>query len=831
MRTIVAGSRSITNSFDVDHALAACGWRPAVVISGTARGVDRLGEDWAARNAVPVERYPADWRAHGNDAGRIRNFQMATRADALVAIWDCESPGTKNMISVARSQGLRVYVHKVLPTARMHNLPFAIPAPPAAAFVIPPPPPPTSFTIPAPPPLIVIPKPPARPRAAMDIECYRDYFLVKFKCAASRAVVGEFELYEGHDLDRLAIAMLLARYTLVTFNGTKYDMPMLSAAMAGHENQALKHASDAIIKRNMQPWQFEREFNIPPLQQVDHIDLIEVSPGVYSLKMYGGKMHSRKMQDLPIDPSASITPDLRPGMREYCGNDLEVTIDLLNYFNDQIQLREILTERYGVDMRSKSDAQIAEAAFKVELGFKVERPFYPHGYTFNYQAPAFIKYQTPQLQALLASVVSLPFVVSDKDQVESEIDHNGEKIKTGVLMPKELKTAKIKIGGSTYKLGIGGLHSTEESVCHIADGNYELSDHDVASYYPNIIVQQGLYPPQMGEAFLAIYKGWIAERLAAKRAGQKKKADGEKTKVNGTFGKTGSKYSILYAPNLLIQTTITGQLALLMLIEMLELSGISVVSANTDGIVIKTPRPLAWVRDEIIKSWETLTGFETEVARYNALYSRDVNSYIALKDDGTVKLKGAYAPPVPVGPSWPNPTGEICVDAVVAYLSKSVPLEQTIRACTDVKKFVAIRNVKGGGQMQYGDEIQAATTIKGRREQLLAAGWLEVGKDAYQWPGHPGTFDGVTANPHAVGVLRQANPVRKEYLGKAVRWYYSTDRTGAIHYASNGNLVATTEGARPCMELPAAVPADLDYDWYVAKSKSILEEIGLKGWV
>ena len=57
--------------------------------------------------------------------------------------------------------------------------------------------------------------------------------------------------------------------------------------------------------------------------------------------------------------------------------------------------------------------------------------------------------------------------------------------------------------------------------------------------------------------------------------------------LNGTFGKTGSPYSVLFAPEMMIQTTITGQLALLMLIEHLETASISVISANTDGIVIQ----------------------------------------------------------------------------------------------------------------------------------------------------------------------------------------------------------------------------------------------------
>jgi hypothetical protein len=709
----------------------------------------------------------------------------------------------------------------------------------------------------------------ARPRAAMDIECYRDFFLVKF-CDIATLEFAEFDAYPGKPLDIAGVCAILERVTIVTFNGNNYDVPMMAAALKGYECHALKQFSDAIIKQGLKPWDFEKQFGISPPPYLDHIDLIEVSPGVASLKMYGGKMHSRKMQDLPIDPAASISPADRVTLTAYCGNDLLVTIDLYNKFKSQIALREMLGARYGLDVRSKSDPQIAEATikkllqpmlpemirarivrdFNVDPGpldeararsicktygmyYGIEKRFIPHGFSFCYQVPGFIQYQTAQLQALLETVRRVPFIVSDKDQV-GEIDHNGEKIKTGVMMPKELADAKIKIGNSTYKLGIGGLHSTESSVYHIADAEYEISDHDVASYYPSIIINQGLYPSHLGEGCLRIYTSFREERLAEKSAGRKDNADAMKTLINGFFGKLGSKYSIFFAPELLIQTTLTGQLSLLMLIELLESHGISVISANTDGIVVKCPRRLGPTRDALIKQWETATNFETEVARYAALFSRDVNSYIAFKvpdekdPDPKPKLKGAYAPPVPIGPSWPNPTGEVCVDAVLAYLGKGVPIEQTIRACTDVRKFAHIRTVKGGGEKWYGDEITAAVTIAGRKAQLERAGWVEVEKGIWQ---HAGTYArAATLDAHAAAVaaLRQASPVRKEYLGKAVRWYYAVGEPGAIRYAKNGNLVAGTEGARPLMELPDTLPADVDYAHYVKAAYAILEDFGIR---
>lgn len=113
MRTIIAGSRNITDIDVIRKAAAECGWMPTVVISGTARGVDTLGEQWAKENNVPVEQYPANWNKYGRAAGYRRNEQMARHAQALIAIWDGHSRGTKHMIDIAKRTGLRVFVMEI----------------------------------------------------------------------------------------------------------------------------------------------------------------------------------------------------------------------------------------------------------------------------------------------------------------------------------------------------------------------------------------------------------------------------------------------------------------------------------------------------------------------------------------------------------------------------------------------------------------------------------------------------------------------------------------------------------------------------------------------
>lgn len=595
-----------------------------------------------------------------------------------------------------------------------------------------------------------------KPLTTLDCEVYRNYFLCKVKRIDTGAV-RVFEQYEGHDLDRSGLLSTLERIIAVTFNGRNYDFPIIGLALTGAPCETIKRCSDLIIQGNMRPWDVERQFNFK-IPQTDHIDLIEVAPGMVSLKVYMGRLHCPKMQDLPIEHDAWIEPEQRPLLISYNDNDLDGTAALYRKFEGQIKLREQMSKMYGIDLRSKSDAQIAEAVIKHELqklGVEVRKPEVK-ARTFKFRFPLFLKHAGPIVQDVISMVREADFVV----------DQGGY-----VKMPEQLAQASIRIGQGVYRMGIGGLHSSEKSTAHVTDDQTLLLDRDVASFYPAIIIQTGLYPRHLGKAFLDVYRRIRDERIEHKHAGRKTQADTLKIVLNGSFGKFGNPWSILYSPDLLIQTTVTGQLSLLMLIEWIEAAGIQVVSANTDGIVIKCPASRYNDLGDVIFAWERSTGFETEETRYKALYSRDVNSYIALKQKGGVKLKGAYAEPEPVASSWPSPHMQICVMAACDYLEHGIPVELTIRACDDIRQFIEVRNVTGGAM----------------------------------WRG--------------------------QYLGRAVRWYYSTDGEPIFYRKVNKtgghNKVAGTDGCRPLMFMDGSMPADLDIDHYVRDAQQILRDVGV----
>lgn len=113
MITIIAGGRNITEYKYVDVACKKAPWIITEVVSGMARGVDTLGEEWARKHNIPIKQFPANWDKYGRRAGPIRNEQMGDYANALIAVWDGKSRGTKHMINYATKKGLKVFVYKV----------------------------------------------------------------------------------------------------------------------------------------------------------------------------------------------------------------------------------------------------------------------------------------------------------------------------------------------------------------------------------------------------------------------------------------------------------------------------------------------------------------------------------------------------------------------------------------------------------------------------------------------------------------------------------------------------------------------------------------------
>lgn len=560
--------------------------------------------------------------------------------------------------------------------------------------------------------------------------------------------VRSFKLTANQAFDANTVQKIMAENLTISFNGLSYDLPLIQAALEGMDNERIKKISDKIIK-SKQPWQAIRDSDLR-VPNWNHIDIMHVAPGQASLKLYGGRLSAHTLQDLPFEPDLVLNQEQMTDLETYCVNDLKLTKLLYESLSGQIDLRKKMSEQYGLDLRSKGDAQIAEAVLKHELeaeGVQVVKPSIKPGTTFKYAAPSWITFDDPELMKLLI----------DSTETTFKIQPQG-----GVAIPASLGR-KVSYDGSQYTVGIGGLHSNETGTTVIPGSDDVLFDVDFASYYPSIILNEKYYPTHLGEHFLSIYKDIVKRRLKAKAEKDMVTADSLKIVINSSFGKFGNKYSSLYSPNLLISVTLTGQLSLLMLIERITRAGGKAISANTDGVVVLCPKSrLQSVRDAMF-DFELISGFVLEETHYKSIHIQSVNNYIAVKTDGKVKGKGSLAP----GGLMKNPTFPICSEAVRLWASKRKSPQETIDECQDVKKFLAVRTVNGGGS----------------------------------WGG--------------------------DALGKVVRWYVSNNGIAQpIVYRKSGNKVPKTDMAVPMMTLTDELPSDLDKEYYLNETKKMIRVTG-----
>jgi hypothetical protein len=632
-----------------------------------------------------------------------------------------------------------------------------------------------------------------RPRLATDTETFPNLWMIGFRDVETKRIV-KLMRTEDQELDRNRVAKILRNYRIYTFNGINYDLPMISLAMTGATCEELKAANDLLIPpengRGMAFWEFYDHFGLSLPDFLDHVDLWNVMPSAAqkaSLKKYAGMMHSRTMMEFLHDFSERLTPENIQRAYRYLDNDLEVTSDAVEEMTAQIEIRAHISVAIGVDVRSKSDAQIGEAIVRAKVekrmgGRKLYKPDIVPG-RFKYEAPKYIEFQTPMMQSMFTRLlrsefkikgdgyVELPEMFAKKKKKEVEEDDD-EGYEGGV---------DIVFNDLPFKMGIGGLHSQEKAFTLFEDEEHVIVDIDVTGYYPRLMLASGREPANMRGHFLTVFKEIVDEREAAKKAGDVNKAEQGKIASNGLFGKTGSPCSIVYAPQMMIQTTVTGQLSLLMLIEEFTLRGWRVVSANTDGIVIYLKRTDMGMLRSVVWDWEYVAGLGMEYTFYRSIHAQSVNTYMAFKKQQDkagnftgkieVKRKGKFAPSgrgikAAFGLKK-SPHVEISYDAAVLYMLDGTSIESTVRNCQDIRKFVTVRNVKGGAEQ-----------------------------------------DG-------------------EPIGKVVRYYYSVESSEPLTYIKTGNKVPRSDGAQPCMTLPDELPGDIDYLYYEREAYAILDECGV----
>lgn len=219
-----------------------------------------------------------------------------------------------------------------------------------------------------------------------------------------------------------------------------------------------------------------------------------------------------------------------------------------------------------------------------------------------------------------------------------------------------------------------------------------VRNYDVASYYPNLMIKCGYTSRNIPSP--QIFEDVVAKRLEAKKSGDKTTANALKLVVNTTYGACLNQYNDLYDPLMGRSVCVTGQLFLLELAQRLyrEVQGLRIFQLNTDGIMVECDDSQLDQVKEICDEWQSRTGFELEEDSVSMIAQKDVNNYVEVQPNGSVKTKGGYLVRgiAPAGAFNVNNNACIVATALKEYFVNGTPVEETINGCDDIFQFQMI---------------------------------------------------------------------------------------------------------------------------------------------
>ena len=264
---------------------------------------------------------------------------------------------------------------------------------------------------------------------------------------------------------------------------------------------------------------------------------------------------------------------------------------------------------------------------------------------------------------------------------------------------------EVEFYGTKYTLACGGLHTQDSPIILISDDKYLYLHFDLNSYYPSIVVSYEISPQHLAKKIFVEMVRYFrdtrvkckhtpdSEGFVIKGVPNKIAAEALKIVINAIYGKFGSDTFFLYDRMAQLKVTINGQLMTMTLVEELELNGIHVISANTDGIIIKLPRDKQDVFNDITRRWNETNRMGADSENYKAYYARDVNNYFAIWENGKFEAKGDLDPKQYIKDLKKGYDMPIVATAVYEYFVNNVPVMETLTKCKSILDFCKTQNV------------------------------------------------------------------------------------------------------------------------------------------
>lgn len=489
-----------------------------------------------------------------------------------------------------------------------------------------------------------------------DFEVFKhDWMVVVINPVAhdERVIINDADaltaLYEEHK-----------REIWVGYNNLHYDQFIFKGILCGFDPKAI---NDFIIAEGHKGWQYSSL-----LRKVYMVNYDVFHPrtdrGLKTHEAYLGNDICETT--VPFDIDRKLTEAEIAETVKYCRHDVEQTIEVFMQRKSEFDARMDLLKMFELPLvyLGKTDAQLTA----IILG--AERPARPRDDEFD--------------------IVPLPCLdLGPYDFIRSwYLDPANQDYSA---------TLDFDIAGCPHKCAWGGLHG---AIAQYAGEGYFINV-DVESYYPAEMIAHELLSRNVQDP--SKFKGIRDHRIELKHA-KDPRQKALKLVVNGTYGASKDKFNALYDPRQANMVCVNGQLMLIDLMHKLVRDvDAEIIQSNTDGVLIRMPDgfdggPDAFYDrvDDVAYEWEHRTGMGLEFDEFTRVYQKDVNNYVLVAADGSMKTKGAYVKKL--GPL--DYDLAVVNKALVEFMVHGVPVEDTITADDDLIDYQRV--VKVSGKYKYG---------------------------------------------------------------------------------------------------------------------------------
>ena len=431
-------------------------------------------------------------------------------------------------------------------------------------------------------------------------------------------------------------------------------------------------------------WHNLLDFKLPPIDDEEG--------DVYRKKdAYRGMTNEQLNHLITNDFDRYILPKYVEPMLHYNKNDVYLVCEIARQKPDEIKLRYSLGAAFNLNLLCAARSTIADKLlykfYSERSGLSVDKfkdlRTQRTALSFNKIIFPHICFKTKQLQDLLKDMKKVVIYRTNKDAFEKV----------------------IQFYGTTYTIATGGLHSQDRPAVLTSTDDYTYVHYDISSFYPSVMVAYNIAPKHLNNnVFVKMVDYFRLTRIKCKHtkdedglvvAGVHNKLAAEALKIviNAIYGKFGFEMFFLFDRFAQMQVTINGQLMVMMVVEALELDGIHVVSANTDGIIVKLPKDKEEDFKHITDDWCAQNKLGADSERYKLFVTRDINNYFDIQSNDKVEYKGGLDPKQYLKDLKKGYDMPIVAKAVFEYFAHDTPVMETLRNHKDILDFCKTQNV------------------------------------------------------------------------------------------------------------------------------------------